>query len=114
MARWCENPFSHSAFRESIPGRKVTADLYESYQEVSIKMNTRIKLTVVTLSLLAAASIGSGCRKSEHRSVQTYEYRSEPAPPPQPVYTPDPIERQKTNELDSEYKMVSPGEMRGR
>lgn len=77
-------------------------------------MNTRIKLTVVTLSLLAASAIGSGCRKSEHRSVHTYEYRSEPAPPPQPVYTPDPIERQKTNELDSEYKMISPGEMRGR
>lgn len=61
--------------------------------------------------MLAGAAFG--CRKAEHRSVHTYEYRSEP-PPPQPVYAPDPIERQKSNELDSEYKMISPGEMRGR
>jgi len=81
---------------------------------MSIKMNSRTKLGVVALVLITTTTLSTGCRKSEHRSVQTYEYRSEPAPPPQPVYTPDPIERQKTNELDSEYKMISPGEMRGR
>ena len=75
-----------------------------------MKFHTRI--TVFTWTMIAASTLLSGCRKSEHRSVQTYEYRSEPTP--QPPYTPDPIERQKTNELDSEYKMISPGEMRGR
>lgn len=72
------------------------------------------RTTALAMTMLMAISILScGCRKSEYRSVQTYEYHSEP-PPPQPPYTPDPIERQMSNELDSEYKMVSPGEMRGR
>jgi len=78
-------------------------------------MKPRTRFAALTLVLLTASAMLTGCRKSEHRSVHTYERQSEPPPPqPQPTYTPDSIERQKTNELDSEYKMISPGEMRGR
>lgn len=40
------------------------------------------------------------CATSSHKSVRVYEYDDEP-----------PRDRQMDNQLDSEYKMVSPGEM---
>ncbi len=43
-----------------------------------------------------------GCKTSSHTSVRTYEYNDEPQ-----------RDRQKDDQLDSEYKMVSPGEMTG-
>lgn len=47
--------------------------------------------------------VGSpGCESSSHSSVRTYEYSDEPQ-----------RDRQQDDQLDSEYKMVSPGEMTG-
>ncbi len=65
-------------------------------------MRTRIGVIVVCLA--AGLSVGVGCKSSSHKSVRTYEYNNEPKQP-------DPHARQRSDELDSEYKMVSPGEM---
>lgn len=47
------------------------------------------------------ASVGSiGCESSSHKSIRTYEYDDAPA-----------RDRQQDDQLDSEYKMTSPGEM---
>lgn len=59
---------------------------------------------------MAAAAAGMGlfgCARHSHYSEYNYEYRSEPRPD-------HPYDRQKSDDLDSEYKMVSPGEMKGR
>jgi len=42
------------------------------------------------------------CKTTSHKSVRTYEYGEEVEP-----------DRQQTDELDEDYKMVSPGEMTG-
>lgn len=65
-------------------------------------MRTRIGAIVVCLA--AGLLTVVGCKSSSHKSVRTYEYNNEPQQP-------DPHARQQSNELDSEYKMVSPGEM---
>ncbi len=55
------------------------------------------------LCLAATACLISGsvaCARSSHTSVRIYEYDDEP-----------PRDRQVDDQLDSEYKMVSPGEM---
>ena len=50
----------------------------------------------------AAALIGAaGCETSSHKSVRTYDYNDQGRAP----------QRQPDEELNSEYQMVSPGEM---
>ena len=50
----------------------------------------------------AAALIGAAaCETSSHKSVRTYDYNDQGRAP----------EQKPKEELDSEYKMVSPGEM---
>ena len=50
----------------------------------------------------AAALIGTaGCETSSHKSVRTYDYNDQGRVPQQ----------QPDEELNSEYQMVSPGEM---
>ena len=61
----------------------------------------------LSVLMLCVAALPVGCARHSHKSVSTYEYNNEPA-------RAEPVDRQETNELDSEYKMVSPGEMRGR
>lgn len=66
-------------------------------------MRTRIGVIVVCVA--AGLSFGVlGCKSSSHRSVRTHEYSNEPRQE-------DPYARQRSDDLDSEYKMVSPGEM---
>jgi len=50
----------------------------------------------------AAALIGAaGCETSSHKSVRTYDYNDQGQAP----------EQKPDKELNSEYQMVSPGEM---
>ena len=61
--------------------------------------------TRLCVCLFVAASLigmSAGCASSSHKSVRVYEYDDEP-----------PRDRQVDDQLDSEYKMVSPGEMVG-
>ncbi len=52
------------------------------------------------LAVTFVAGPAVGCATSSHKSVRTYEYTDEPAQ-----------KRSESDELDSEYKMQSEGEM---
>jgi hypothetical protein len=52
------------------------------------------------LALTALVGL-AGCETSSHKSVRTYDYRDEAQAP----------EQRPQEELNSEYQMVSPGEM---
>ena len=64
----------------------------------------RLMKHLLTVGLVAcfATVLALGCAKSSHKTVRTYEYNDEP-----------PQKRSESDELDSEYKMQSEGEMKG-
>ena len=60
------------------------------------------KLLACTMLALTALVGVAGCETSSHKSVRTYDYRDEGRP----------VQREnEAEEQDSEYHMVSPGEM---
>ena len=61
-----------------------------------------IKLSIFVVS--GFAMLGAGCATHDHRSVQTYDYREDDDSQSR-------SDRAPRNELNSEYQMVSPGEM---
>jgi len=61
-----------------------------------------IRFGVCALALICLVSGSAACRTSSHKSVRTHEYDDGPQ-----------RDRQMDEELDSEYKMVAPGEMTG-
>ncbi|MFQ5589896.1 MAG: hypothetical protein ACE5HE_01920 [Phycisphaerae bacterium] len=61
---------------------------------------TRLVACLAAVACVFAGPIG--CARSSHRTVRVYQYDDEP-----------PRDRQDDDQLDSEYKMVSPGEMVG-
>jgi len=52
------------------------------------------------LAVLFIAGLVVGCETSSHKTIRTYQYNDEPPP-----------KRSQSDELDSEYKMQSEGEM---
>ena len=52
------------------------------------------------LAAFCLAGLAFGCETSSHKTVRTYEYSDEPT-----------SKRSESQELDSEYKMQSEGEM---
>lgn len=53
------------------------------------------------LAAVCVAGLAVGCETSSHKSVRTYEYNDQPPPE----------KRSQSDELDSEYKMQSEGQM---
>ena len=55
------------------------------------------------IGALCAFGLVAACETSSHKEVRTFEYDNEP-----------PEKRSESKQLDSDYKMQSEGEMKGR
>lgn len=64
-------------------------------------MRTTLRQTLCLLMGAVALMGATACETSSHKSLRTYEYNDQGRAP----------EQKPKEELDSEYKMVSPGEM---
>ena len=64
-------------------------------------MRTALRLSLCLLMGAAALIGAAACESSSHKSVRTYDYNDQGRVP----------EQKAKEELDSEYRMVSPGEM---
>lgn len=64
-------------------------------------MRTALKHTLCMVAGAIALIGATACETSSHKSVRTYDYNDQGQAP----------EQKPREELDSEYQMVSPGEM---
>jgi len=64
-------------------------------------MRTGLRYTLWLVTSAAALIAAAGCETSSHKSVRTYDYNDQGRAP----------ENKPQEELNSEYQMVSPGEM---
>lgn len=65
-------------------------------------MRSLRKMMLCGLGACVVLCFALGCESSSHKTVRTYEYNDAPEK-----------KRSESDELDSEYKMESEGEMKG-